>query len=646
MERGGRMLEGRNQAEEFGCGGRGCHGYLRKKVEGKGNGEAGLSGGEDARLDQCKPIHVVSQAHLDWALKKGGFSVGQGIVGKRGSPAEVWGGPFAMAIQALFGSTKERPLKETRASFSQSRLERWFDEELLAGGWFLQRREAGRRVSIADMWLLEEDARKGDQKGEGDFFLLEEGRDDKAGKEGDDEESWRIRERRDCSERVTGKKRKGQRPSRFDHELKKLEWGQNDRDEKIDKGWDFNMIRFPFERSRGGHLSPTMRRFSEVVEELELRDLPLHLGGGVHVGAIQVVLARLVSDHSSILLDGGGMRRGPTPFRFENMWLKEEGFKEELKQWWEGIQVSGSASFILTEKLKALKPFLRSWNKRRRNQINRIKVNERCLTEESEIKEEVSRTFQGLLIDPGDWKPSIDGLNFERLEEVDVERLEKLFSEEEVFEALFHETGRFVRSLNATFLVMIPKKGGAEDLKDFKPISLVGGFYKWGRQIMDAVLIANVAIDSILKSNRGAILCKLDIEKSYDHVDCSFFPGEWRPNGFFPKLKGFKARRPLSPYLFVVVMKAFSCLMKRAVAGGLKVNLVKSELILVGRVEIVEELANDFGYKIGNLPSTYLRMPLGAPLKFVGVWDGIKENFERDWLCGSDSTSQKRGGLP
>ena len=73
---------------------------------------------------------------------------------------------------------------------------------------------------------------------------------------------------------------------------------------------------------------------------------------------------------------------------------------------------------------------------RRRNQMNRIKVNERCLTEESEIKEEVSRTFQGLLIDPGDWKPSIDGLNFERLEEVDVERLEKLFSEEEVFEAL------------------------------------------------------------------------------------------------------------------------------------------------------------------------------------------------------------------
>lgn len=36
---------------------------------------------------------------------------------------------------------------------------------------------------------------------------------------------------------------------------------------------------------------------------------------------------------------------------------------------------------------------------------------------------------------------------------------------------------------------------------------------------MDAMLIANKAIDSILKSNRGAILYKLDIEKTYDHVD-------------------------------------------------------------------------------------------------------------------------------
>ena len=44
----------------------------------------------------------------------------------------------------------------------------------------------------------------------------------------------------------------------------------------------------------------------------------------------------------------------------------------------------------------------------------------------------------------------------------------------------FHEHGNFEKSLNATFLVLVPKKGGAQDLKDFRLISLVGdGFYKW-----------------------------------------------------------------------------------------------------------------------------------------------------------------------
>ena len=42
----------------------------------------------------------------------------------------------------------------------------------------------------------------------------------------------------------------------------------------------------------------------------------------------------------------------------------------------------------------------------------------------------------------------------------------------------FYERGKFVRSLNSTFLVLIPKKCGAEDLSDFRPISLVGGLYK------------------------------------------------------------------------------------------------------------------------------------------------------------------------
>ena len=41
---------------------------------------------------------------------------------------------------------------------------------------------------------------------------------------------------------------------------------------------DFNVIRFPTKCNRGGKLTYVMRRFSEVIKDLELRDLTLQGG--------------------------------------------------------------------------------------------------------------------------------------------------------------------------------------------------------------------------------------------------------------------------------------------------------------------------------------------------------------------------------
>ena len=99
-----------------------------------------------------------------------------------------------------------------------------------------------------------------------------------------------------------------------------------------------------------------------------------------------------------------------------------------------------------------------------------------------------------------------------------------------------------------------------------------------------------------LKSNEEVVLCKLDIEKAYDHVDWSFllsvmgmmgFGEKWlrwmqwcisttnfsilvngTSLGFFQNSRGLRQGGPLSPYLFVIVMEALSCILRRLVSGG------------------------------------------------------------------------------
>jgi hypothetical protein len=42
----------------------------------------------------------------------------------------------------------------------------------------------------------------------------------------------------------------------------------------------------------------------------------------------------------------------------------------------------------------------------------------------------------------------------------------------------FHEHERFVKSLNATFVTLIPKKLGQLERRDFRPIRMIGSIYK------------------------------------------------------------------------------------------------------------------------------------------------------------------------
>jgi hypothetical protein len=152
-------------------------------------------------------------------------------------------------------------------------------------------------------------------------------------------------------------------------------------------GGDFNVVRFPAKKSHSTSFTQAMHNFSDFISAQGLIDTPL-LGGKFtwsngrsidarsrldrflftadwedYFGLIsQKRLVRLGSDHFPILLVCGSPHQGSRPFKFENMWLKVDDFVAKVHQWWNSYQFQGFPSYILANKLKALKSDLRHWN--------------------------------------------------------------------------------------------------------------------------------------------------------------------------------------------------------------------------------------------------------------------------------------------
>ena len=296
---------------------------------------------------------------------------------------------------------------------------------------------------------------------------------------------------------------------------------------------------------------------------------------------------------------------------------------------------------------------------RRRNYIGELEVDGTRYEDNDDVKAQALQFYHSLYQENEPWRPLADGIIFYSIGIEDRDMLDRLFELDEVVQVLrglqgdkalgpdgftmaffqkcwrvveadvmafleeVYEYCKFEKSINATFISLIPKKMNATNIRDFRPISLIGSVYKLlakvlanrlarvldglvsesqnsfvgGRKTLDSVLIANECLDSRLKSRIPGLICKLDIEKAYDHVnwECLFyimdrmgFGSRWirwmwactstvrfsvlvngSPTGFFDSSRGLRQGDPLSPMLFLLIMEVLSRMLKMTAEEGL-----------------------------------------------------------------------------
>ncbi|KAL6331444.1 hypothetical protein AAG906_011383 [Vitis piasezkii] len=350
-------------------------------------------------------------------------------------------------------------------------------------------------------------------------------------------------------------------------------------------GGDFNVIRRSSEKLGGSSLTPSMKDFDDFIRECELLDPPLRSAPFTWSNMQESPCARdWIDFFTQMILETNPFKWGPTPFRVEGL------------DW---SPISGESASRLDS------PF---------------------------TEEEISKAIFQLERDKA---PGPDGFTI-------VEDLVRVFAS--------FTSGIINQSTNASFIVLLPKKSMSKKISDFRPINLITSLYKiiakvlsgrlrgvlhetihstqgafvQGRQILDAILIANEIVDEKRRSGEEGVVFKIDFEKAYDHV-----VGRNRTI-FLSHLQFADDTIFLSSTREEDLQTLKSLLLVFGHISGLKVNIDKSNIYGINlKHNHLSRLAELLDCKASGWPILYLRLPLGGNPKACGFWDPVIERILR-----------------
>ncbi|KAJ9536053.1 hypothetical protein OSB04_un000779 [Centaurea solstitialis] len=355
----------------------------------------------------------------------------------------------------------------------------------------------------------------------------------------------------------------------------------------------------------------------------------------------------------------------------------------------------------------------------RRNRISGFHINGVWSEDPKRVKEYIFESFQNKFSSVHENRPEFHSERFKRLSQVDAEDLERPLEETEVWNVIkgcrkhkapgpdgfsfgflkkfwgivkedllaalqwFWNSERISLGCNSSFITLIPKTPSPEDLGDYRPISLIGVYYKLvatilaerlkkvigkvisttqsafikKRHILDGVLVANEVVDYLRYKKRKGLVFKVDFEKAYDSVEwrplistmeIMGFGVKWRrwieaclrsstmsvlvngsPTKEFVMGRGLRQGDPLAPFLFLIVAENLNVLMEEACSKGIIEGLgVGVEDVKVSHLQYADDVIFFGKWSKVNLKN------LIKVLECFRLLSGLKINLRKSKLYG------------